>query len=241
MEYIDILNPKNITIPKKIFQMHKSIWYVRKRPDLRRAIQSWRDCVPEFIYNFYTDEMCDVFMKTVMTKTFGDKIYEAYNKLPIPSMKANLWRYCIIYKYGGIYADADTVRLCKPQIFTDFDTMIVCAPEDDYSYLCHWCFSAPAKSPILESVIQLSIERILSLYEIKSHHINYYIAGSGAFSDGIEVYLLSKKFPTFKERKEYFSYKNHTMICFKHELFHKYIIQHLFISSSKENKEDKSV
>ena len=35
--------------------------------------------------------------------------------LPIAVMKADLWRYCVIYKYGGIYADADTVCKINPK------------------------------------------------------------------------------------------------------------------------------
>ena len=30
-------------------------------------------------------------------------------KLSLKVMKGDLWRYCVVYHYGGIYADADTI------------------------------------------------------------------------------------------------------------------------------------
>jgi len=97
-------------IPKKIFQTHKSIEFISRNPKLMNAINSWRKYSKEFEYYFYTDEICEKFMK----ENFEGEIYDAYKKLPISVMKADLWRYCVVYKYGGIYADADTICLTNP-------------------------------------------------------------------------------------------------------------------------------
>ena len=217
----------SLSIPKRIFQTHKSVQYIRSKPQLQNAINSWRRHVPEFGYHFYTNEMCDVFMKTDMVELFGESIYEAYNKLPMAVMKADLWRYCVIYKFGGIYADADTICKCNPNIFTMYDTMLVCAPENSTN-LCQWCFAAPANSPILKSVIELSIERILEMHEIKGEHVIHLLTGPSVFTDGIETYLQENNLQIFNNRKQYFVYKTPTMICFKEEMFHNKMIHHLF-------------
>jgi mannosyltransferase OCH1-like enzyme len=223
---------KLLTIPKRIFQTHKSIQYIQSKPKLRNAINSWKKFVPYYGYHFYTNEMCDTFMKTEMVTEFGPNIYSAYMKLPLAVMKADLWRYCIIYKYGGIYADVDTVCKCDPLMFTKYSTMIVCAPERDNNLLCQWCFAAPANSPILKNIIELSIERILVTNQIKGEHIVHYLTGPSVFSDGIERYLDSENLKTFKNnRLNYFTYKNQTMICFKAHIFHDYLITHLFAGS----------
>ena len=223
----------NISIPKRIFQTHKSVEYIRSKPQLQNAINSWRRYVPEFGYHFYTNEMCDEFMKTDMVELFGEGIYEAYNKLPMEVMKADLWRYCVIYKFGGIYADADTICQCNPNIFTMYDTMLVCAPENS-EHLCQWCFAAPANSPILKSVIELSIERILEMPVIKGEHIIHFLTGPAVFSDGVENYLKENNCQIFKNRQQYFVYKNPTMICFKSQMFHNNMIQHLFLGSQND-------
>jgi mannosyltransferase OCH1-like enzyme len=215
-------------IPKRIFQTHKSIQYIQSKPKLQQAMNSWRRFVPEFGYHFYTDEMCDDFMKNEMVEEFGEEIYEAYNRLPIAVMKADLWRYCIIYKYGGIYADADSICLCDPNMFTLYETQLVCAPENDSVHLCQWTFAAPPNSPLLKSIIDLAVKRILTIPEIRGEHVIHYLTGPGVFTDGIEKYLNENEMQTFNDKKQYYRYKNPTMICFMAERFHQTMIHHLF-------------
>jgi mannosyltransferase OCH1-like enzyme len=90
---------------KNIFQTHKSVNYINSKPKLVKAMTSWLKYSNTFNYMFYNNTMCDDFIKN----NFDEKIYKAYSMLPIAVMKADLWRYCVIYKYGGIYADTDTV------------------------------------------------------------------------------------------------------------------------------------
>ena len=79
--------------------------------------------------------MCDDFMKN----NFDDKIYKAYSLLPMGVMKADLWRYCIIYKYGGIYSDTDTVCKINPNIFIN-NSFLTIAPEKGTNFFCQWKF-----------------------------------------------------------------------------------------------------
>lgn len=49
---------------------------------------------------YFNNEDCIKFMKI-----YGTKYYDAYNSLIPNAFKADLWRYCILYKNGGIYGD----------------------------------------------------------------------------------------------------------------------------------------
>lgn len=49
----------------------------------------------------YDDADCRNFIKTF----FPPKILVTYDKLIPTAYKADLWRYCVLYKYGGIYLD----------------------------------------------------------------------------------------------------------------------------------------
>jgi mannosyltransferase OCH1-like enzyme len=195
-------------------------------------MNSWRKFVPEYGYYFYTDEMCDVFMKNEMSQEF-DQIYTAYKKLPVAVMKADLWRYCILYKYGGIYADVDAICKCDPNTFTCNPSMLVLAPENS-THLCQWCFAACAGSPILKQIIELSIQRILTVTSFKKPHIIHYLTGPCVFTDGIEKYLVSQNMRIFEDKKKYYVYKNSGMICFKYEVFHTILIHHLFTGQDKD-------
>jgi mannosyltransferase OCH1-like enzyme len=216
----------DIKIPKRIFQTHKTIEYIQSKPKLQRAMNSWRRYVPEFGYHFYTDELCADFMKTEMVEEFGEIIYDVYNKLPLQA-KAELWRYCAIYVYGGIYANTDTICKCNPNMFTLYDTMLVCAPEYESDHIGQKCFAAPARSPILRTIIELSFDRIMNVQDdekLQDEHVLHYVIGPGLFTDGIEKYLKSINSPVYANKKQYYLYKNPTMICFKAERFHKMMI-----------------
>ena len=126
-----------MSIPKNIYQTHKSINYINTKPKLVKAIKSWVKHTKEFNYFFYNNQMCNDFIKN----NFDENVYKAYSMLPMPVMKADLWRYCIIYKYGGIYADTDTVCKINPNIFIN-NSFLTIVPENE-THLCQWSFRHP--------------------------------------------------------------------------------------------------
>jgi mannosyltransferase OCH1-like enzyme len=217
-------------IPKKIFQTHKNFNYMINKPKTKQSYNSWNQ-YKDFEYNFYTDEECEEFIKD----NFDENTYQAYMKCPIPVMKADLWRYCIIYKYGGIYADSDTVCLKDPSIFLEKRSYLVCIPETDNIHITNWIFAAPQGSPILKKVIDLSIERILNNFEKKQHMVHYY-TGPGVFRDGIELFLKEKDLIIFSNTSIYSSvYKNYWIHAFDNTLnFEQNIIKHLLAGSDKD-------
>jgi len=219
------LQTSNIVIPKKIFQTHKSIEFIRGTLKLRNAVDSWRKHSKEFEYYFYTDELCDKFMQ----ENFEGEIYNAYKKLPLSVMKADLWRYCIIYKYGGIYADADTICLTNPNYLLR-NAQIICASESDENYLCQWTFAAPPGSPALKSIIDLSVERINKTTRFVGKNIVHILTGPQVFTEGIERYLLENSLKLFHAKSGYVKYSNKTshIFVFEKNLFHKRMVKHLF-------------
>jgi inositol phosphorylceramide mannosyltransferase catalytic subunit len=216
------IQPEAIPIPKKIFQTHKSQEYINSDFMLKIAQRSWTECT-DYEYHFYNDAQQDAFMKEHFSN-----IYDIYKALPIKVMKADLWRYCVIYKYGGIYTDADTVCLGSPDDLIK-DASLVCGPEDDTIHLCQWTFAAPAQSPIIKSIIDVCIERLTNhpeKYKESPHFIHFY-TGPGAFTTGIERCLQRNNVPLCKNKKEY---RIVDTLLFVHdfETFHTEIVEHLF-------------
>ena len=206
----------------------QSINYINTKPKLVKGMRSWLKNSKEFNYFFYNNQMCDDFIKN----NFDENVYKAYSMLPIAVMKADLWRYCIIYKYGGIYADTDTICLYDPRIFLT-DALLTVVAENE-THLCQWVFSAPANSPILKSIIDLSVKRILT-NPIKGGHIIHHLTGPGVFTDGIEKYLKVNNKPIFKNKKNYHNYPHRTVLkVFKYNNFHTNIVKHLFAGQDKD-------
>jgi mannosyltransferase OCH1-like enzyme len=143
-------------------------------------------------------------------------------------MKADLWRYCVIYHYGGIYADTDTICKTHPNIFLK-KSLLTIGPENR-DHLCQWTFSAPKGSPILKSIIDLSVERIINMAEIKGEHIIHHLTGPGVFTYGIEKYLKDCNLPTFEHNKKLYSNYPHKvkLTVFNCNIFHSKMVKHLF-------------
>ena len=64
--------------------------------------------------------------KKFIMKYYGKKYRDAYNKLENGAHKADLWRYLVLYKYGGIYMDIKTELLKSlDDIFIDKSMIIL--------------------------------------------------------------------------------------------------------------------
>jgi mannosyltransferase OCH1-like enzyme len=89
---------KNFKIPANIFQT----WHSKIFPkSIFLAISQIKKTNPRFRYYFFDDNDCRNFIK----KNFDENVLNAYDKLIPGAYKADLWRYCVLYKMGGIYLD----------------------------------------------------------------------------------------------------------------------------------------
>ena len=88
-----------MTITKIIHQTYKN----HNLPEIYKMCQTEiKKLHPDFEYRFYTDEDMNRLMKTEFPK-----YYEKFNKLPRMIMKIDMFRYFLMYKYGGLYTDMD--------------------------------------------------------------------------------------------------------------------------------------
>jgi len=218
-------------IPRKIYQTHKSLDYVLQNRKTKKSHESWNrychghDNLLPFEYVFYDDAALDAFMASQ-----EERVYKAFQRCPMRVMQADLWRYCVLYEYGGIYADADAVLMKgqDPSIFLQKRAWLVLAPETDRIHLCQWTFAAPPRSPVLRKIIDLCVERILSAPTIRGEHIIHYMTGPRAFTDGMESYLKEHGCTTFRNKLCYEVYQNYHVHIFNTGFFHGKLIDHLF-------------
>lgn len=88
-------------IPFHIYQT----WHTKKDllPGMANAVSAIKERNPEFQHHLFDDEDCRDFFRNEMGEFPG--ILEVYDSLIPGAYKADLWRYCILYKRGGIYLD----------------------------------------------------------------------------------------------------------------------------------------
>ena len=102
-------------IPKVIYKT--GIDDYDKLPKILKDIfKSNLEINPNFTIKYYSDKDSGEFIK----HNFSKDIINAYDKLIPGAYKADLFRYCILYKNGGLYSDL-TQRILKPlETFIDF-------------------------------------------------------------------------------------------------------------------------
>jgi mannosyltransferase OCH1-like enzyme len=147
-------------IPKRIFQtMETNILSI----EMIQTMNLWRKLNPDYNYYYFTSLECREFMK----KHFGKnskfkkyKIYEAYDKLIPGAYKADLWRYCVLYIYGGVYTDSRTIPLVPLTQIIDKDNEFVTAKDRlDFGLWQGFLCSKP-NSLLLKSLI-IKISKII--------------------------------------------------------------------------------
>ena len=85
-------------IPLNIF----STWHTKNLPPkMSEAMENIKKLNPEFTYHLYDFDDC----RNFLISNFEKDIIDAFDKLKPAAYKSDLWRYCILYKYGGIYLD----------------------------------------------------------------------------------------------------------------------------------------
>lgn len=142
-------------IPRVIFQTHETNILPQRMLD---SCRSWLDKNPEYDYIFFDKNDRLKFI----TRYFDKKILNIYNSLSHGAIKADLFRSCYIYKYGGVYSDVD--QLCLKPLSGIID------PEDDLvTGLCKkrtsphqsLLISAPG-NPIFLHLIESGCQRFLN-------------------------------------------------------------------------------
>ncbi len=90
--------PVKSIIPLHIFQT----WWTKDLPkNMLDSVLSVKNQNPEFEYHLYDDHDCLDFIKN----HFPQSVSDAYKALIPGAYKADLWRYCVLYIYGGVYID----------------------------------------------------------------------------------------------------------------------------------------
>jgi hypothetical protein len=85
-------------IPSIVYQS----WITKElKPNLKRCVEWNKKQNPDVTFLLYDDKDCE----QILEKDFDERVVKAFRKLVPGAYKSDLWRYCMLYKYGGIYMD----------------------------------------------------------------------------------------------------------------------------------------
>ena len=96
------VRPSARKIPNSVYQT----WRVPTLPFLHaKEVGRFRRRNPDFSFTFFSDNQMDEYMRACFR---GHPILDVFREIRVPAAKADIWRYCILYREGGVYCDIDS-------------------------------------------------------------------------------------------------------------------------------------
>jgi hypothetical protein len=165
-------------IPKKIYQT----WETKDIPDkIQQKINEMMEVNPEYSHELYDDSDRFFFIK----ENYGKQVSDAYESLNLGVAKADLWRYAILYKNGGIYLDLDSQIYSNLNSLIDENDKAIISREGNPNTFVQWCLMFDKNHPILENTLKRCIYNILN----KTTENIFRLTGPALFSDSIREVL----------------------------------------------------
>ena len=153
-----IINPQTI-IPKTLIHT----WNTKaiENTDLYYPVKVLKALHPDYNYVIFDEAERLDFIKN----NYDERVLNAYNKVKPGAYKADLWRYCYLYKNGGFYMDIKFVmRKSFNSIINPNIKLLIGKAMYDHGVNQGFMACMP-NEPLMKNAIDIAIERI---------EINYY-------------------------------------------------------------------
>jgi len=182
-----------------IYMIPRKLWQTWETHTVPRAlypfVQSWRRMNPAWEHRLRSDEE-----RRADMVAYGDKdLVAAYDKVPLGAMKADIWRYLIVYQEGGFYADLDTACQKPIDAWLPPNATLVVAPEHGGYYVAQWAFAALPRHPVLSRVLSLVVERTRELNITDRFSVLHY-TGPSVWTHALCDQAQIKQAPDYAER-----------------------------------------
>uniref|UniRef100_A0A6C0I851 Glycosyltransferase n=1 Tax=viral metagenome TaxID=1070528 RepID=A0A6C0I851_9ZZZZ len=225
--FIIVLSKVKLNLTKTIYKIpfivHQT-WVSRESltPEVIEVMEKNKKMCPDFDFKFYNDQDCYNFIRDNYTK----EVLNAYNSINpnYSAAKADLFRYCLLYKYGGVYLDIKSAitRNLKYIIKPDTDCILLTCDflkcrewyrfKFNYPHYEQWALIFEAGHPYLKetiSQITSNINKKIIPEGATNKHIILKLTGPDAYSKAIHDYRTNNNYTKqdkFYKINDYFKY-----------------------------------
>ena len=117
--FLKLISKRKINIPKVIYKTGP-LPYDELTDDIKNIFKELEK--QGYIIEYFDDERCKSFIR----KHFDIEVFNAWDKLIPGAYKADLFRYCVLYKNGGIYSDlSHNLRVPMRKIVNHYSDRLV--------------------------------------------------------------------------------------------------------------------
>lgn len=113
-------------IPKLIWQTYE-VPFKELLPETKQCIQTWIDQNPTWKHMYMDAEE----RKNFVLHEFGEEWYELFSSCNLGIVQANIWRCMVVYTYGGVYCDLDTICNDSIESWIKEDFELILSEDDD--------------------------------------------------------------------------------------------------------------
>jgi len=137
-------------IPKIIWQTYETDFNLLPE-EAKQCSYSWQIKNPDWKYMYMDSKQRDEFI----LHEFGNDWYSLFKNIKLGIVKANIWRCMIIYIYGGLYCDLDTVcnEPINQWIKNDYDMTLCRDHQENLNDFAIYTFAAKPNHPALKNII----------------------------------------------------------------------------------------
>lgn len=229
------LYPYNVEekFPAYIWQTWKTSPSTGDFPEEYRPLEaSWSVLHPSLVHEVITDDVASHLVRHLYAPL--PEVFEAYEAMPVPVLKADFFRYLILLARGGIYSDIDTMALKSaidwvPQVVPRSSYGMVIGIEADpdrpdwkdwYArrvQFCQWTIQSKPGHPVLVDVVASIIEETFKRKKAgtlkgKSHKDIIEFTGPALWTDAIFKYFNNPLYFDMNSSKGNISWHNFTGI-----------------------------
>lgn len=137
--------------------MPKIIWQTYETPinhlspEIKDCIETWQQKNPEWKHMYMDANERDIFV----LHEFGEEWYKIFTECNLGIVKANIWRCMILYIYGGVYTDLDTIchQSNEEWIKENYLMTLSKDDQDQSDEYCIYTIASYPNNPILKLIL----------------------------------------------------------------------------------------
>lgn len=168
-------------IPLQIFQTWKTKTHLS--PLMLEAVQSVKQMNPEYSYTLFDDFDCETMLQSL--STHDPRFLQAYFRLKPGAFRADLWRYIMLYYYGGVYLDVDFHAYVPLRELIEPTDDLVSAKDRPQAGIYQAFLACRPHHPAMWRVIELTLDNILHQ---RPYHDKLAVTGPIACGMGFNLY-----------------------------------------------------
>ena len=157
-------------IPKKLHFTYKT----KALPDkYSENIAVWKQTCPDWEFNFYTDVDIASFFSTYFPQYLHD-----ISQIKLGVILSDIFRYGVLYIFGGLYSDIDTTPACSlPKDWLN-DSLVLGYEHEteklnketwyDSNVICQWSMLAKPRHPLFKEALEKLREKYPDIITLKA-------------------------------------------------------------------------